>query len=66
MIPTTVESRYLHMIPGYHKLDKQARLADVNDTHIATNTWYARLECLARMITKCVPTDYYARSILID
>ena len=51
----------LPRIPGYHKLDKQARLADVHGRHAASNTWHARLMCLVRSISKTGPTNYYAR-----
>ena len=52
-------------IPGYHKLDKHARLADIHnrpvatdDTHTVSNTWHARLVSLARSISKTGPTNY--------
>ena len=58
----------LPRIPGYHKLDKTARLADVhgrqlatNDRHIASNTWHVRLTSLVRSISKTGPRNYYAR-----
>ena len=49
----TLEDPYYHRVPlprilAYHKLDKQARLADLNDRHASTtyayaasNTWHA-------------------------
>ena len=42
----------LPRIPGCHKLDKQARLADVHERHVASNTWHAQLVSLARSISK--------------
>ena len=38
----------LPRIPGYHTLDKQARLADVHDRNVASNAWHAWLVSLAR------------------
>ena len=68
MISTTIESHYLELLGT---LDKQARLADVqnrlistNDVHdrnAASNTWHTRLVGLARQISKTGPTNYYAR-----
>ena len=63
----TLDDPYYHrVVPlpkilGYHKVDKQARLADVHDRHVASNTWHARLMCLVRSISKTGPTNYYAR-----
>ena len=33
----------LPRIPGYHKLDKQTRLADVHDRRVASNMYGARM-----------------------
>ena len=63
----TLDDPYYRRVPlprisGYRKLDQQARLADTNDMHVATNTWHARLKCLARLIPKLPgTTNYYAR-----
>ena len=70
----TLDYTYYHRvplpsrIPGYHKLDKQARLADVHDrhasttyAHVASNTWHARFTSLLWSISKTGPSNYYAR-----
>ena len=69
----TLDDPYYHRvalprIPGYHKLDKQARLADVHDRHASTtyayaasNTSHARFTSLLRSISKTGPSNYYAR-----
>ena len=69
----TVEDPYYHRvplprIPGYHKLDKQARSADVHDRHASTayahaasNAWHALLTSLLRSVSKTGPPNYYAR-----
>ena len=51
----------LPRIPGYHKRDKQARLADAHDRHVASNTWHARLMYLVPSISKTGSTNYYSR-----
>ena len=65
MIPTYYHRVPLPRIPGYHKLDKQARLADVHDRHASTtyahaasNTWHARLTSLLRSISKHQALEY--------
>ena len=57
----------LPRIPGYHKLDKQAQVADAHDNHLdtnyvhtATNTWHSKLKSYLRSMSKTGPTNYYA------
>ena len=69
----TLDDPYYHRvplprIPGYNKLDKQARLADVHDrhasttyAHVASNTWHAQFTSLLRSIFNTGPANYYAR-----
>ena len=60
----TLDDPYYHRvplprIPGHHKLDKQAQLADVHGRHVSTTyahaasiTWHAQFTSLFRSISK--------------